>query len=68
MSTNAEMSSRNYGDSSQLTNYILDSGVTCHMTPDISDFIPDSLVEINKFIEVADGHSVAEKQIGQVQI
>ena len=68
MSTNAEMSSRNYGDSSQLTNYILDSGATCHMTPDISDFIPGSLVEINKFIEVADGHSVAEKQIGQVQI
>ena len=35
MSTNAESPRIYYGDSSQLTNWILDSGVTCHITPDI---------------------------------
>ena len=34
---NAENPRINYGDSLQLTNWILDSGATCHMTPDISD-------------------------------
>ena len=29
-----------YGDSLQLTNWILDSGATCHMTPEVMDFIP----------------------------
>ena len=33
MSGNEEFSSGNFGDSSQLRNWILDSGVTCHMTP-----------------------------------
>ena len=28
-----------YGDSSQLTNCILDSEATCHMTPEVLDFI-----------------------------
>ena len=33
------------------------------MTPEISDFIPRSLVETDKYIENADGHFVtAEKQ------
>ena len=40
MSRNDERSSENYGDSSQLTNWILDWGATCHMTPEVSDFIP----------------------------
>ena len=40
MSSNDERSSEKYGDSSQLTNWILDSGATCHMTPEVSDFIP----------------------------
>ena len=31
---------KDYGDSSQLTNWILDSGATCHMTPEVTDFIP----------------------------
>ena len=35
--------SRNLGDSSQLTNCVLDSGATCHMTPEVSYFIPVSL-------------------------
>ena len=40
MSSNGERSSENYGDSSQLTNWILDSGATCHMTPEVLDLIP----------------------------
>ena len=43
MSSSYERSSEKYGDSSQLTNWILDSGATCHMTPEVSDFIPGSL-------------------------
>ena len=35
MSSDDERKSVNYGDSSQLTNWILDSGATCHMTPHI---------------------------------
>ena len=58
----------NFGDSSQLTNWILDSGATCHMTPQVSDFIPGSLEYTDKHIEVADGHHVTAKQKGQVRI
>ena len=43
MSSNDERSSEKYGGSSQLTNWILDLGATWHMTPEISDFIPESL-------------------------
>ena len=68
MSSNAERLGRNYGDSSQLTNWILNSGVTCHMTPHISDFITGSLVETDKYIEVSDGRFGTEKQIGEVKI
>ena len=53
MSTNAESHRINYGDSSQLTNWILESDATCNMTPEISDFIPESLEETDKYIEVA---------------
>ena len=48
MSSNDECSSENYGDSSQLTNCILDSGATCHMTPEVSDFITGSLEDTDK--------------------
>ena len=37
---NDKRSSENYCDSLQLTNWILDSGAMCHMTPEVSDFIP----------------------------
>ena len=57
---------RMYGDSSQLTNCILDSGAMCHMMPEVSDFIPGSLEDTDKYIEVADGHRVTAKQKGQV--
>ena len=54
MSTNVKIPKRDYGYSSQLTNWILDSRATCHMTPYISDFIPGLMVEAYKYIEVAD--------------
>ena len=40
MYSNDECSSEEYGDSSQLTNLILDSVATCHMTPEVSYSIP----------------------------
>ena len=38
------------------------------MTPEVSDFIPGSLEDTDKYIEVADGHHVTAKQKGQVRI
>ena len=38
------------------------------MTPEVSDFIPDSLEDTDKNIEVADRHHVMAKQKGQVRI
>ena len=35
MSGNDKCPSENFGDSLQLTNWILNSGVTCHMTPEV---------------------------------
>ena len=35
MSVNDKSYSRDSGDSSQLTNWILDSGTMCHMTPQV---------------------------------
>ena len=62
MSSNNKRSSKKYGDSSQLTNWILDSGATYHMTPEVSDFIPGSLEDTDKYIEVEDGHHVTAKK------
>ena len=59
---------KDYGDSLQLNNWILDSGATCHMTPEVTDFIQGSLEDTDKFIEVADGHNVTAKQKGSVRI
>ena len=67
MSSNSEIPIRDFGDNSQLTNQILDSGATCHTTPEISDFIPGSLVETDKYIKVEDGNFVTEKK-GEFQI
>ena len=55
MSSNAESPRRYFGDSLQLTNCILDSFVTFHVTPEILGLIPISLVETYQFIEVEDG-------------
>ena len=53
---NNECLSENFGGSLQLTNWILNSGATCPMKPEVSDFIPGSLEDTDKYIEVADGH------------
>ena len=68
MSSDDERKSGEYGESSQLTNWILDSGATCNMTPEVTEFIPGSLEDTDKFIEVADGHYVTAKQKGSVRI
>ena len=68
MSIDYERKIVKYGDSYQLTNWILDSGATCHMTPEVTDFIPRTLEYTDEYIEVADGHHVTEKQKGQVRI
>ena len=64
MYTNEESPRRNYGDSSQPPNWILDSSEKCHTTPEISYFIPIFLVETDKYIEVAYENFVTEKQTG----
>ena len=68
MSSYDKRESKDYGDSSQLTNWILDSGATCHMMPEVTEFIPGSLEDTYIFIEVADGHHVMGKQKSSVRI
>ena len=68
MSSNDERSSEKYCDNSQLTNWILDLGATCHITPEVLGFIPGSLGDTGKYIEVADGYHVTSRQKGQVLI
>ena len=43
MSSDDKRENKDYGDSSQLINWILDSGDTYHMTPEVTEFIPGSL-------------------------
>ena len=62
MTSNDEHKSEKYGDSLQLTNWILDLGATGHMTPEVSDFITGSLEDMDKYVEVADGHHVMTKK------
>ena len=66
MSSNEECSNENYGDNLQLTNWILDSGATCYMKPEVSDLIPGTLEDTDKLIEFADRHHVTAKQKGSV--
>ena len=68
MSVNDENPSSYFGDISQLTNWILDSGATSHMTPQISDFIPALLEDTDQYIQGADEHPVTAKQGGKFQI
>ena len=58
MSDNEKIPRRYFGDSSQLTHWILDSETTCHMTPQVLGFIPGLLEDTDKHIEVVDGHHV----------
>ena len=62
VSDNDECPGGHFGDSSQLTNWILDSVATCHMTAQVSYFIPGSLEDTDTYIEVLDGHHVTEKK------
>ena len=62
MSGNDEFTSRNFGNSSQLTNWVLDSGATSHITPEVSDFISGLLEDTDKHIEVLDGHHAMAKK------
>ena len=50
MSNDDKRENKYYGDSSQLTNWVLDSGATCHMTPEVTDIIPGALEDTDKFI------------------
>ena len=50
------------GENSQLNNWVLNSVASCHMTQQVSDFIPYSLEYTEKHIEVADGHHITAKQ------
>ena len=59
---NDESTSRYFGDSLQMTNWILDSGEMFHMTPQIYYFVPDSLEDTDKYIEFTDGHHITAKQ------
>ena len=68
MSDNEKCFNRDFGDSSQLNNCILDSGEICNMMPQVSDFIPGLLEDLYKHIEVADGNHVTAKQKGRVRI
>ena len=61
MSDNCKSPSRDFGFISHLTNWILDSGETYNMTPHVLDFIPGSLEDMDKHIEVTDGHHVTAK-------
>ena len=62
MSGNDVCHGGNFGDSLQLTNWILDSGATCHTTPHVSDFIQGLLEDTDKYIKVAEGHQVTAKK------
>ena len=49
MSGNNKFPSGKFGDSAQLTNWILDSGGGCHMTPEVSELLQGILkILINK--------------------
>ena len=65
MSDNDKCPSINFGDISQLTNWILDSGAMFNMTSEVSDLISGSLEDTYKNIEVADVHHIIVKQIWQ---
>ena len=62
MSGNDECPSGNFGDSQQLTNWILYSGATCHITLEVSDFIPGSLEDMDKHIKFADRNHIMEEK------
>ena len=67
MFDNDKFPSKDFGESLQLNNWVLDSGATYHMMPQVSDFISSLLDDTDIHIEVADGHHVTAKQKVQVR-
>ena len=53
---------RSFREILQLNYWILDYGEMCHMTPEVSYFIPGLLEYTDKHIEFADGHHVTTKK------
>ena len=51
-----------------LYNWVMDSRATCHMTPYQTDFLPDSVNQIKKIVEIADGYNVPANLSGTVLI
>ena len=45
----------------------MDSETTSHMTQEVSDFIPGSLKDTDKHIDVTNRHHMTAKKKGQVQ-
>ena len=58
---NDKCTSGNFGDSSQLTNWILYSVETCHMTTESLGWIPVLLEDRDKHIKVVYGYHFMEK-------
>ena len=51
-----------------LENWVLDSGCTSHMTPFLSDFDRNSMTEVEKVIEVAEGHEIMCRSKGTISM
>ena len=52
MSDNEEFPSKNFGDSLKLTNWILYYVATCHMMPEVSDFISGLLDDADNILKL----------------
>ena len=65
---NVKISLKDFGGSSQLTNCVLESDVMYNMTPEIPNFLPGSLLETDKYIEVINENFITSKQTEVVQI
>ena len=65
MSGNDEYPSRDFGDSLKFTNWVLDSGATCHMIPHVSGVFTGLLEDIHTHIKVVDGYHIVAKQKGK---
>ena len=62
MSANDKFPGGNFGDTLQITNWVLNSGATGHTTPEVSDIITGWLEHMDKRIEVSDVHHITEKK------
>ena len=47
-----------------MSNWLIDSGASAHMTHFITDLIPETIYEIDKIVEVADGTETHSKRAG----